>query len=518
MAKNFKRNKRLIGSSKGLKSVYPIDTSKTKASTSSDNPALTNYKHLLELAKWGNFQSKASTIQLNWMGYYSRLRELRNNFITNGIYDIIKNEIFSNSINNGIILSMDNKTLEKEANDLIQSEMVIGQVKSFLPDLLHYGSYTITPEFTKGVGLTALNDEYEPGDVIEFLSSNGSPLCYFVNPITPDSLGSTQNTFSYGTARMIPHDNMIYLGLNMGYEKLYLGDNQVKLLNELNDNRVGLLDDKVKVRTSTSLLWGNLDKLEDLLLLDKVIIHRDIANLLTPTILGINLPNSNSLTEMVEVVNKMEQLVNGNNVRVRDVIDGKVSIEDISKVKIIPVAGDKGTPQHIDTARNENKIEFTDFKDQLELFLLSIGIPPDLFLGASDNDVTRIYIRYSKLIKRISYVIIDFLKKILVGHFNAKYPKFVYKPSHFNITIRTNSNLDTLEFTEAQELHLASARSFVATLEDLNPLIEQSKYSINADLLIEKLDSMLSEVGSPFTGIFSLKEATSDTVEEEIFT
>jgi hypothetical protein len=478
------------------------------------NPTLDKYNYLLNLNKNTRISTQANALQLSTIQHFQNLKLLRENFVTNSIYDIIKNEVFSNSVDNGIKINMKNKRLEAEANWLIQKEHIINFLLYMLPELLHYGSFSITPHVEEGVGLLSLSDEYEPGDVIEILDTSGKPLCYFVNPIAIDELGASQKTVSSAQAEILDPDALIYISLNLNSSKLYLGNTLVNTFNNLSDDNMQKLDDKVKVRISSSLLDGNINKLEDLLLLDKVTISKDIANLISPTVVGVPLPQSNTLTDMVNTINKLEEVINGNRFSAKDVLTGATDIEEISRVKFVPITDGKGSPQTLDTAKDQNTIEFDKFKNHFELFLLSIGIPPDLILGSTDADVTKSYVRYSKLIKRIASLISNLIKKILVLHFNAKY-NYEYKPEHFEVIIRTNSNLDTLEYTEAQELLLASTRSLLSAISDMENIVESSDYVIDSNSLIENFTRSLTEVGSSFGNIFKLKEPEITPVNNE---
>lgn len=444
--------------------------------------------------------------------YFNELARFRYNYITAGIYDIICNDVLTNTDDGGFVIEIEgDEELTQEANELIKALAIPDFLTSILPELLHYGSYPLRPSLEDGEGLIGLVDDFDPRDVIAVTDSSGLPIFFFVNYTTKDA-----GYIDYESRQKMEYlgpQEVSYLSLDQNFIKLPIPDKVTaqmkrKITEELGEDEpmAKLMGKSIKIRSSLSFLWGSLDKLKNILMLDKVNVYKTLANLLSPSVIGVPLPNNNDIKQMKSIVNDYDQIINSTNLFAADMSNLQFNLQDIVSVKVVPISGDRSVPQILDTGKSDNTIDPEKIRSELEVLLQSYGIPLELFLGSlSSKDNLRTNIRYAKKIKRIGKSLCKWLQYLLLLHFGFKYENLDLELSEIKVTLKSSINVDALENMETQDLLITSINGITGMLDSLKNEIENSNYTIDNDALLKVVSDTLADIGSPFHGVIKLK-------------
>lgn len=470
--------------------------------------------------------------------YFNELAAYRHNYIVNGIYDIIANDIFvDNGATDFLTVKVDKyPKVEKELTKLINKLNLPNVLMSILPDLLHYGSYPIRPVVVQDKGVVDLVDDLDPRQVIAITDSKSLPLMYFVSnnmQLRTDNTGTgfnqtqLQQKFSSNkkTFEYLDITQLLHFSIDLNSVRLVLPDKDAKQIRSKAPTEYGkkLLPTTLKIRTSQSLLWPALDKLKEVLLLDKLSVYRDIGSILTPNLVGIPVPDVYDPTQLIEIVKKYDELLNSNVVKINNSQNLEITLQELSAVKVVPIVGDRTTPQSIDVGRSVPISSAEALNDGISRFLNSIGIPKELFDGSADSKTNmKTNIRYAKKIKRIQKNITKTVTILCLLHISEKFPELNVYTSDIQVQLKNNTNIDELENMESQDLIVSSIASIKGLIEDLEGLVEKSSYEIDADEVVKNIQDSFSSLGSKYHSIFKKKETPSTTVytnsEDQNFT
>lgn len=444
--------------------------------------------------------------------YFNELARFRYNYITAGIYDIICNDVLTNSETGGFVIEIEgHDDLTEEANELLKTLAIPDFLTAVLPELLHYGSYPLRPLLEDGEGLVGLVDDYDPRDVIAVTDTTGLPLFFFINYTTKDA--GYVDYESRQKMEYVGPQEVSYLSLDQNFMKLPIPDKVAASMKKKLGEKIGeddpivkLMGKSIKIRSSLSFLWGSLDKLKNILMLDKVNVYKTLANLLSPSVIGVPLPNNNDIKQMKSIVQDYDQIINSTNLFAADMNNLNFNLQDIVSVKVVPISGDRSVPQILDTGKSDNTIDPEKIRSELEVLLQSYGIPLELFLGSlSAKDNLRTNIRYAKKIKRIGKSLSKWLQLLLLMHFGYKYENLDLELTDIKVSLKSAINVDALENMETQDLLITSITGMTGMLESLKETIENSNYAIDNDALLKVVADTLADIGSPFHGVIKSK-------------
>lgn len=457
--------------------------------------------------------------------YFNTLTLLRDNYIVNGIYDILSNDLF---VTSGI---EEYFTVEVEGNDDLTEDIkeTLNRVDIYtillnvLPELLHYGSYPLKPVFKDGKGLVALLDEYDPAQVVPIYSADNIPLFYFVSrtPRMNNDYGyafidySRRTTFDFEDMSSI-----FFLSSDVSMIKLELPE---KIISQF---RTKLPDDirsnTLIIKQPRSFIWPARDKIKDALILEKVAVAKNIAKSLAPTVLGVPVPTTFDPNKLVELVKKYSDIINGSGGGSLATLENvEMAIKEMGQIKVIPVAGDKSYPTPIETGRGSDTINQSDIEDSLSRALTTLSISPEVFQGSGDSASNRrSNIRYAKRLKRLRKDISRSLSILCLMHIAKKFPDEDVKLSDIKITFKNNINNDELENVETQDLIISSIDSMVRLFDSLGDLTEGTDYEVDRNELLSAIRDSLSSIGSGYSNVLSLNEeeelvGTSDRKVED---
>lgn len=455
--------------------------------------------------------TKLKNENLNRVGYYYELAKLRDNFVTNGIYDIIMNDVFLNTgtENYARIEVPDYPELTDELNGLFEDLNIFSLISDIFPDLLHYGCHSLVPILEEGVGLVSLLDIYDSYDVIAITDLNNVPLFYFIQENTfksydqsefgrrQSSYGDTSN-YTFKTVK-----DLVYFSIGTEHTKVSLDENAIKSLKEkLPDEMKERFGYGFKIKVPKSFISGSIDKIRETVLMDKIRVYKSIGELMSPTVVGVPVPEVYDLKKLNSITNKFNEIINGRTQRLGTIEDPKFTIQDIANVAVIPISGDKGTPQVLDTGKKDRTIPITSVEESLSQALNTLGIPLDLFLGdqnTSPKDNIRKNARYSKKIKRIQKYIAKSIKVICLLHLSSKYEDIDITINDIDVVLKNNNNADELYNLEPQDLLISSFNNMFQMMNAATTFVKDSNYVIDKNMIMESLKEQLESIGSQYS-------------------
>lgn len=500
-----------------------LNTLSSKALTAALNDSI-GFRHQEQFSSMVSYLTQNLTSQLTTReSYFNQLSTFRQNWIVNGIYDVISNDVFidSGTLDYLSVEVTNDEAATKELKRLFEKLNIAQLLYSIFPDLLHYGSYPLRPAVETGKGITDLVDDLDPRSVISITDTKGIPLAYFVDSSIKNQNHDGMNNVYVTRSQLEYKDisSIVFLSLDLKSTKLSLDQKMTKQFKQkLPTDQKSLIPSVVKLRSSESFIWPVIDKLKETLLLDKAAVYRNIGSILTPNIIGIPVPEIFDPAQLIEITKKYDELLNSNVNRVNIAQNMELTLQELASVKVIPVVGDKSNPQSIDTGRSEPIVNSDVVKESVDKLLNALGIPPELFTGSqSDRENMKTNIRYAKKVKRIQKNLSKSLVYLALLHLSHKYPEKNFYAKDIIIQLKNNTNLDELENIEAQDLAISALTSLKNVIEEMETIIGSSSYEIDSDQAVQVIIDNFASVGSKFHTIFR-KKATVDnsTTSEEI--
>lgn len=496
---------------------------------------LKNYiaQNSLEVHLANILKSQLQTSALSRESYYQELGSYRNNFVVNGIYDILMNDLLmDHTTESPITVFCNDKEVETEIKDLFEKIAISEVIQSILPDLLHYGSYAMKPIISNKKGIIGLSDDYYPNQVIAITGSKQDPLFYFVaNNLTPTDVYRQSTNASDALMNVIQANTqrkktkvyefkdtsqVIYFSIDLGYTKLLLPEQDIQSMRDKvqGNKKLGnlglLLPRSLKIKTPVGFIYPALDKLKDVLALDKFTVYKNIGDVLTPRLVGIPLPATLDVDKLTDITKRYDEVINSNiqNVNLTSMMNLETTLQDLAKVQVIPISGERSTPEQITFGREvgESSAAADAVQTSLERLLTTVGVPPEYWRNETSSiENLKTATRYAKKIKRISRNLARTLEHLALLHCSYKFPDKNIKWGDIKIQFRNNQNIDELQNLETQDLVITSIENAVQMVEDLNSLIAGSDFEIDKNLVIENIVSTLASAGSTFKGVFRKK-------------
>jgi len=468
--------------------------------------------------------------------YYQTLTKYRRNWVVEAIYDTLSNDILlDNTSNDTIKIEIDGREdLAEEAEKLFQKLNIIEILNSILDDLIHYGSYSLRPLVYPKRGVVDLIDDYEPYQVLALTDSKNIPVMYFVSDdYLSGQLYNQEEVDSYYSnyqnKRKIKYhykstSELLYFGLDLSFTKIYLDSEETEGVKDSApvSSFKSNLPKTLKIRTSRSFIFNVIDKLQDILMMDKLNTMKSIGDTLTPTVLGIPLPDNYDADQSINIVNRYDSLLNSNIDNMSDFTFSNYSamFRELSRIKVVPVVGERSSPTQLDTRQKEILSNTENELTALKNLLNSLGIPVEIFFGEEEHKtVLKNNIRYAKKVKRIQKNISRTLSRLLMIHFRNKYDDYMLKDlneSDIKITLRNNTNIDEMEDLESQDLTVSSLNSSIEILNSIEDLIANSDYEIDNNVIIEVFKERLSNSGSAFAQAIKLSSDKENKDKKDI--
>ena len=476
----------------------------------------------------GILNQQLQTTSLMRESYFRELALYRNNYVVNAVYDIISNDIIQDNTSSEAltVYCPTDEEVEKELRKLFNKLGIVEVLQAILPDLLHYGSYTLRPIVVKKKGVVGLSDDYYPNQVIAITDSKSDPLMYFIannlNPLEDSrkANGTISDMTYLGTAtnqwrkksKLYEYKDiseLLYFSIDLGYQKLLLPESDIQSIRSKVPSALEvLLPRSLKIRTPNSFVYPALDKLQEVLALDKYIVYRHLGDILTPNLVGVPLPNTTDVNQAHEIVQRYSDIINGNIDRASNILDMNATLQDLAKVQLIPIIGDRATPEAIQFGRQvgESTSNMETYQEVLSRFLTTIGIPPEYFNNEKESkENLKTAIRYAKKIKRIAKNLIRPLEHLALLHISEKFPDKNITADQIRIQLRNNQNVDELQNLETQDLVISSIDNMRNLIESSEEIVSGTEWEIDKNLVIENIVNTLALSNSPFFGVFKKK-------------
>lgn len=476
----------------------------------------------------GILNQQLQTTSLMRESYFRELALYRNNYVVNAVYDIISNDIIQDNTSSEAltVYCPTDEEVEKELRKLFNKLGVVEILQAILPDLLHYGSYTLRPIVVKKKGVVGLSDDYYPNQVIAITDSKSDPLMYFIannlNPLEDSrkANGTISDMTYLGTAtnqwrkksKLYEYKDiseLLYFSIDLGYQKLLLPESDIQSIRSKVPSALEvLLPRSLKIRTPNSFVYPALDKLQEVLALDKYIVYRHLGDILTPNLVGVPLPNTTDVNQAHEIVQRYSDIINGNIDRASNILDMNATLQDLAKVQLIPIIGDRATPEAIQFGRQvgESTSNMETYQEVLSRFLTTIGIPPEYFNNEKEpKENLKTAIRYAKKIKRIAKNLIRPLEHLALLHISEKFPDKNITADQIRIQLRNNQNVDELQNLETQDLVISSIDNMRNLIESSEEIVSGTEWEIDKNLVIENIVNTLALSNSAFFGVFKKK-------------
>ena len=184
------------------------------------------------------------------------------------------------------------------------------------------------------------------------------------------------------------------------------------------------------------------------------------------------------------------------------------TLQDLAKVQLIPIIGDRATPEAIQFGRQvgESTSNMETYQEVLSRFLTTIGIPPEYFNNEKEpKENLKTAIRYAKKIKRIAKNLIRPLEHLALLHISEKFPDKNITADQIRIQLRNNQNVDELQNLETQDLVISSIDNMRNLIESSEEIVSGTEWEIDKNLVIENIVNTLALSNSPFFGVFKKK-------------
>jgi hypothetical protein len=464
--------------------------------------------------------------------YYTELVKLRDHFLLSAIYNIVQNSILLSSANKSYINidTPNDKELGGELTDMFDKLSIESLLLSILPDILHYGGYSLKVKSEEGVGIVELLDIYESKDVIPLVDSVNNPLVYFVKS---EGLVTANRKYSklQSTLALVPISQILHFSATNEYIKLSVADNERGALNNItakfdftDESLEGTISELLassKIKAAKSFILPVKDLLKSLELLKKIKALKSTASILKPEILAVTVPDMTDVDESIKIVDQYSNLINSNLAKVTrdDLINDQVSLQDVASVKIIPVTSSgRADMRSVDTSSSQDQQVFSNetVKEEIELILSILGIPIELFNGeVSGREAMKTFIRFAKIVKTAQKALSRSLQNMCLLHLSYKYPDKEFNEADIKISLTNSNNYDAVEDLEPLDLIISSIDNILGLTSRLEEeVLEGSGYKIDKSALAEAVKSSLGSIGSAYESI--LVKGDSPKVEEEV--
>jgi hypothetical protein len=255
------------------------------------------------------------------------------------------------------------------------------------------------------------------------------------------------------------------------------------------------------IRVGKGVIHAVLSKFKELELLEQLVPASKLQKLSAGTLIGFSVPQGYDLKKAQTAAKQIEGLVN-KKLAINTKDKNEVTLENImnstGKVKMVPLFGDKGRMEILQTRSDEPDDLLNSIEDLRRTILGSIGTPYEIIFGGDEGrkgELLKRYARYLRLLKNIQRAITSGVKQIvMIDLANAG---ITFKPDEIEVDFKTKlveiNNLDELEFADTTVQMISNIRDFVFELADK----ESSPVADNIDMkmFVEYLDKQFSSIG-----------------------
>lgn len=385
-------------------------------------------------------------------------------YLIQGLLNALVEDSLTPDVTTGEIVEITSQN-EKVAGELklLQQLFNFDQiVNDIIMDLLSYGEYTLRLKVEKGRGVTDIVDDLDQSRIVAFY----------------------QQGYPYRFIRQTERDIEIYPAYKFAH--FVYGNNRLRVKIENEFLEVGNFEDQfgnpypAYARVGRPLMYGVLSKIKELMVLEQLIPASKLNQLLTGSLVGLQIPGSMSPDEGFKAARRYEQILNRH--KGVDRGSGELTIVDIisvaGKIRVLPQFGDKGQLTNINDVKENRTVDdlMASIRDIREIICTSMGFPPEILFGGEGGakaEFLKRYSRYLRKLKAIQYAISHGLTQVCLAHLANRGVEV--KIEDIQVIFRNElvniDELEKLEFNDAVVGMVANINRFVQEILE-NPAME----------------------------------------------
>jgi len=387
-------------------------------------------------------------------------------YLIQGLLNALIEDTLTPDINTGEIVEItsQDKKIASELKLFQQLHNVDQIVNDIVLDLISYGEYTLRLKVEKGEGVVDIVDDLDQSRIVAFY----------------------QGGYPYRFIRQTERDIEVYPAYKFAH--FVYGRNKLRIKIENEFTEVGNYTDEfgapypAYARVGRPIMYGVLSKIKELMVLEQLIPASKLNQLLTGSLVGLQVPTSMSPDEGFKAARRYEQILNRH--KGIDRGSGEITIVDIisvaGKIRVLPQFGDKGQLSNINDVKENRTVDdlMSAIRDIREVVCTSIGFPPEILFGGESggpqkSEFLKRYSRYLRKLKALQHAIAHGLIQICLAHLANRQIKV--KIEDIQIIFRNElvniDELEKLEFHDAIVSMVSNINRFVTEILE-NPAME----------------------------------------------
>lgn len=421
---------------------------------------------------------------------YKEIEQFRNYYFVTLALDVICDDVLTDSNTGSVIdVSSDIPELDKELKRFMEEFDVVNLIEDILPEMLLYGEYALGTTVESGKGIIEIVDSVTPSDFVALYDSQ-LPRAFWIRDA---------DSFKVAPVRDFAH--FCINSRKLRVDSAQRAPKDLKMRSPF-------------YRIGRSVIWSGIDKLKELMLLEKVSAANSVSSLTRPNIIGLSLPNSTAPNELVDITKRYENMLNANSrqqtsagmqgANPMDKLSGM--IQDSSRVKVVPIFSDKGQLDKVDLNQGDKSMDLLPLiRDYREVAATALGIPSELLFGEVGNRRAALkqYARYSRKITTIQRAITRGLQQLCLNHLVNKFQDTRIRLSDVKVDMRSNLSVDELSNLEGIELQLSSINELHRLAQEMYTSDLNMKHRINGEAFANYVKSALGDVGFRYDFIYA---------------
>ena len=344
-------------------------------------------------------------------------------------------------------------------------------VNDIVMDLVSYGEYTLRLNVQPDRGVVDIIDDLDQSRIVSFYRQG----------------------FPYRFIRQTDKDIEVHPAYKFAHFVFGRNKLRVKIENEFME--IGNFKDAFGyayppyARVGRPMMYGVLSKIKELMVLEQLIPASKLNQLLTGSLVGLQIPASMSPDEAFKAARRYEQILNRHQGTNRGT--GEITIVDIisvaGKIRVLPQFGEKGQLQNMNEVKENRTVDdlMSAIRDVREIICTSMGFPAEILFqaeGGPKSEFLKRYSRYLRKLKAVQTCVADGIKQICLSHLINKGVEV--KTEDIQIIFRNElvnvDELEKLEFSDTVIGMVMNINRFVQEMQEgpANNLIDMDIYQV----------------------------------------
>lgn len=326
------------------------------------------------------------------MDFLLEFERIKSFYIIQALLTALVEDALTPDITTGEILQIvsTNEKINQELK-LLQQIINFDQIiNDIVMDLISYGEYTLRLKVIKDQGVVDIVDDLDQSRIVAFYHQG----------------------YPYRFIRQTDRDIEVYPAYKFAH--FVYGQNRLRVKIENEFIEIGNYVDEYGfvypsyARVGRPLMYGTLSKIKELMVLEQLIPASKLNQLLTGSLVGLQVPTSMSPDEGFKAARRYEQILNRH--RGTDRTTGELTIVDIisvaGKIRVLPQFGDKGQLQNINEVKENRTVDdlMGTIRDIREVICGSLGFPPEILFGGEGGPKAEFLKRYSRYLRKLKNV------------------------------------------------------------------------------------------------------------------